>query len=108
MPERSIQITILNDKQKVLCEADCGTDWSLSEAIELASEQIKERFDKETNLEYVELAQANTDIQEWKNRIKTNNLSLPLLIINGQLRISGPFDIRQLLDTIEAEIEIMD
>ena len=107
MPERPIQITILNDKRKLSCEADCGIDWSLSEAIELASQQIKERFDKETNLEYVELAQANTNIQEWKNRIEIKNLSLPLLIINGQLRISGPFDIRQLLDTIEAEIEIM-
>ncbi len=107
MPERSIQITILNDKRKLSCEADCGIDWSSSEAIELASQQIKERFDKETNLEYVELAQANTNTQEWKNRIETKNLSLPLLIINGQLRISGPFDIRQLLDTIEAEIEIM-
>lgn len=107
MPERSIQITILNDKRKLSCEADCGIDWSSSEAIELASQQIKEKFDKETNLEYVELAQTNTNVQEWKNRIETNNLSLPLLIINGQLRISGPFDIRQLLDTIEAEIEIM-
>lgn len=107
MPERSIQITILNNKRKLSCEADCGIDWSSSEAIELASQQIKEKFDKETNLEYVELAQTNTNVQEWKNRIETNNLSLPLLIINGQLRISGPFDIRQLLDTIEAEIEIM-
>jgi disulfide oxidoreductase YuzD len=108
LPERSIQISILNDKRKVSCEANCGIDWSSPEAITLASQQIKERFDKETNLEYLELAHANTSVQKWENRIKTDNLALPLLIINGQLRISGPFDIRQLLDTIEAEIEIMD
>jgi hypothetical protein len=34
------------------------------------------------------------------------DLSLPLLIIDGQTRISGQFDIRQLIDAINAEVEI--
>lgn len=108
MPERSIQITILNDNRQESCEVDCGIDWSLPETTAIASQQIKNRFAREINLAYLDLAEANNDVQEWKNRIETNNLSLPLLLVNGQLRISGPFDIRQLLDTIEAEIEIMD
>ena len=29
-----------------------------------------------------------------------------LLLLDGQPRISGPFDIRQLLDTIETELEV--
>jgi len=33
-------------------------------------------------------------------------LPLPLLIINGEPRIPGQFDIRLLLDAIDAEIEI--
>lgn len=108
MPESSIQITILNDNRQASCEADCGIDWSSADNTELASQQIRNRFSGEINLVYRELADADDGLQEWKNRIKNNNLSLPLLIINNQLRISGPFDIRQLLDTIEAEIEIMD
>ncbi|MBA7696303.1 hypothetical protein ES703_104948 [subsurface metagenome] len=43
---------------------------------------------------------------EWKEVIKNKGLLLPLLLLNGKLRISGQFDIRQLLDTIEVEIEI--
>jgi disulfide oxidoreductase YuzD len=108
LPECSIQITILNDNRQASCEVDCGIDWSSPETTELASRQIKDRFAREINLAYLDLADADNGLQEWKNRIKDNNLSLPLLIINNQLRISGPFDIRQLLDTIEAEIEIMD
>ena len=33
-------------------------------------------------------------------------LSLPLLLINGELRISGEFDIRMLLDAIDTKMEI--
>ncbi|MFC2056992.1 hypothetical protein ACFLTO_05460 [Chloroflexota bacterium] len=49
---------------------------------------------------------ANHDTPEWSGVIKDRNLLLPLLLINGQLRISGRFDIRQLLDTIGIEIEM--
>ena len=43
---------------------------------------------------------------DLQQRISDGNLSLPLLLINGEPRISGPFDIRMLLDAIEAEIEM--
>ncbi len=51
---------------------------------------------------------AHLDALEWKEIIKNKNLSLPLLLVNGQPRVSGEFDIRQLLDAIEVEIEIGD
>ena len=108
MPEHGIQITIINDSRWEECEAACGIDWSSPESTTLAGQRIKDRFGEEMSLKYLDLAEVkpNPEIQKWNEDIKDKNLSLPLLVLNGQLRISGPFDIRQLLDTIEAEMEI--
>jgi disulfide oxidoreductase YuzD len=109
LPENTIQITILNDSRQEECEAGCGVDWSSLEATTLAIQRIKDRFGEEIQLEYLDLAKAKADddIFKWNEEILKRNLSLPLLLLNNQVRISGPFDIRQLLDTIEAEIEII-
>ena len=109
MPEHDIKITIINDSRWEECEAECGIDWSSAEATALASQRIRDTFRKEIPLEYLDLAgvKADDDILRWNEEIKNKNLSLPLLVLNGQLRISGPFDIRQLLDTVEAEMEII-
>ena len=111
MKKDEIQITIINDSRLKECEAECGMDWSSPESIPLASQRIRERFgDKgdKIGLVYLDLSKevTNPEAQEWNEAVKYRNLSFPLLLINGQLRISGQFDIRQLLDVIEAEIEI--
>ncbi len=103
-----IQITIMNDSSYEECEAGCGMDWSSSETLDLANRRIKDRFGGEIHLDYLDLSGGvvNPQMLQWKEEIKNNNLSLPLLILNGHLRISGIFDFRQLLDTIEVETEI--
>ncbi len=104
----TIQITIVDDSRNEQCEAECGLEWSSAEVITQASQQIKNRFDQKIELEYLDLAKAtaNHHTLELSQEIKEKNLLLPLLTINGQLRISGGFDVRQLLDAIEAEMEI--
>ncbi len=106
--KHTIKITIVDDSKGEKCDADCAVDWSSPEAIALASQRIKDRFGDRVKLEYLDLAKAtgSPDALEWSQAIKNKNLPLPLLIINGQPRISGPFDIRRLLDAIEAELEI--
>ncbi|MFC1932239.1 DUF1462 family protein [Chloroflexota bacterium] len=108
MNEHDIQIVIVNDSKGEKCDAECGVDWSSAEAVALASQRIEDRFGDEIKLEYIDLSQAtdNPFALELSQEIKNKNLSLPLLLINGQPRISGQFDIRQLLDTIEVEIEL--
>jgi len=103
-----IQITIINGSSQPECDAHCGEDWSSPEAITLASQRIKDRFGENIRLECIDLskAMANRRASEWGQAIKNKNLSLPLLLINGEPRISGQFDIRQLLDAIDAEIDI--
>ena len=106
--EDTIQLTILDDTRKQECDAACGEDWSLPETIALANQRIKDRFGNKVQLEYLDLSRDKAGHQtlEWSRAIRNKNLSLPLLLINGELRISGQFDIRQLLDAVDAEIEI--
>ena len=110
MAKHDIQITIINDSRQQECGAKCGIDWSFAEDMALASQRTKDRFGDGIKLEYLDLSKAlaNPDALKWNEVIKSKNLLLPLLLVNGQLRISGQFDIRQLLDAIDTEIEIGD
>jgi len=104
----AIQITIVDDSKNEQCNAHCGTDWSSVEDIALARQRIMDRFGDKVKLEYLDLSRTTTNhhVLELNQRIRDKNLSLPLLLINDEPRISGQFDIRLLLDTIDAEIEI--
>ena len=104
----TIQITIIDDSKGEKCDAHCGIDWSSPEAIALATKRIKDRFGNQIQLEYLDLSQSITNYHtlELSQQVKNKNLSLPLLVINGVPRISGQFDIRQLLDATDAELEI--
>ena len=103
----TMKIIIVDDIRQQECDAGCGIDWSSPETIALASQRIKDRFGDKIQLAYLDLSKAaNHDTLEWNQAIKDKNLSLPLLLLNGQLRLSGQFDIRQLMDAIEAEMEI--
>ena len=108
MVRHTIQITIVDDSKGERCDAHCGVDWSSAEAIALADERIKDRFGGKIKLECLNLSAPMTTRRalELNRQIRNKNLSLPLLLINGQPRISGQFDLRQLLDAIDAEMEI--
>ena len=102
-----IQITIVDDSKGEKCDAHCGMDWSSPEVIVLANKRIEDRFGDGIQLKYIDLSRPMTNHSlEWSQSIKYKSLLLPLLVINGQLRISGQFDISQLLDAIDAEMEI--
>jgi len=101
-----IQVTIIDDSQRERCEAKCGVDWSSTEAISLAAKGIKDRFGDRVQLEYIDLSEAVNSHHTIELSQKIKSLPLPVLVINGESRISGQFDIRMLLDAIDAEIEI--
>ena len=108
MPKHDIQVVIANDTTVVQCDAECGIDWAAVESIDLARQQIKDRFGEDIKLEYIDLSQpaAHPHTTALSQEIKSKTLLLPLLLINGQPRISGQFDIRQLMDIIEVELEL--
>ncbi len=109
MIKHIIQVSIIDDSGLPKCEAYCGVDWSSEETIALARQRIKERFSDQVRLQYTDLSKPTANhgaLAEWSQTIRNKSLSSPLLLINGEPRISGEFDIRQLLDAIEAELEI--
>ena len=106
--KRKIRIIVVDNSKAEKCDGHCGTDWSSVEAITLANQRIKERFGNKIQLEYFDLSKSITNGYALRvtQRVKDKKLSLPALLINGESRISGQFDIRLLLDAIEAELEI--
>ena len=106
--EPAIQITIVDDSKVEKCDAHCGVDWSSPEVVTLASQRIKDRFGDRIKLQYLDLSKpiTNHHASAMKQRVRNKKLPLPLLIINDEPRILGEFDIRLLLDAIDAEIEI--
>jgi disulfide oxidoreductase YuzD len=103
-----IRIQILVGDDQGECDANCGMDWSAAESISLAAGRIKERFGEDVPIERIDMREDRNSefVRGWSETIKTRNLSLPLLLLNGQVRISGQFDMRQLLDVIEIEREL--
>jgi disulfide oxidoreductase YuzD len=103
-----IEIMVLDDTGRHDCSACVEIDWSLPDSIALAYQRIKDRFNASLKLEYIDLSKgtANQQALKWSQAIRERNLSVPLLLINGELRISGQFSIRQLLDAIETVIEM--
>ena len=106
--EHIIQITIVDDAESEKCDASCGVDWSSMEALALVNQRIKDRFGDKAHVEYLDLSKptANHHALAVKQKIGNKNWSLPLLLINGESRISGQFDVRLLLEVIDAEMEI--
>ena len=101
-----MQIIIIDNSKIRQCEVNCGVDWSSGEAITLANQRLKDRFGDRAQLEYVDLSEVMNSHRALELNRKIKDLPLPLLFINGELRISGQFDIRLLLDAIDAEVEI--
>lgn len=98
----------MDDSQGEQCDACCEVDWSALETITLANRRINDRFGDKIRLEYLDLAKpiAHRHVVELFPGTGNKQLSLPLLLINGRLRISGQFDIRLLLDAINTELEL--
>ena len=106
--KKSIKIIILDDSSRQECDACLDIDWSLPESIDLAGQRIRDRFNESMKVEYIDLSKGirNHQASEWGQIIREKNLAVPLLLINGELRISGQFSIRQLLDAIETVMEM--
>ena len=106
MPESKVKITIVDDtSSSSRCGAGCGTDWSKTESIETAREEIRDRFGKRASLDYVDLVAPSKPAVARKVRSTVKGMPIPVLLANGRPRIAGEFDVRQILDVIEADLE---
>ena len=106
--KQDIQIIVVDDRKAKKRDAGCGIDWSSPEVIALADRQIRDRFGDIGQLEYLDLSEpfAGKLALGLRQKFGEEYQSLPVLVINGEMRIAGQFDIRMMLDAIDAELEI--
>ena len=104
----SIRVTIIDDAKAEKCEGRCGLDCTSPKTIEEITSLLKNLYGEKVESEFLDLAEPATSrsYPEIVDRIRKENLNLPLLLINGKLRIAGYFDIHQLQNTIQVEIEM--
>jgi hypothetical protein len=101
-----ISVAVVFDSRNKKCEAACGIDWSAAPVALAVTQRIQERFGDTVSLKFVNLSTPDPQSAGLEHRINLEDLSVPLLIIDNEVRISGEFDARQLMDAIEAEKEL--
>lgn len=77
---------------------ECGSDWSQADVQSQMKTILQKKFGDQIIIDYY-------DIQNSGQQLKEND-KFPLLMINNQIRLSGPFDMRQLVDIIETQLEL--
>jgi len=108
MSPRQITVHIVDNNAGQKCDARCGTDWSRDESQSEARKTLQSRFGDRVGLAFVDLARdAGAGIpRDVLRRISSGDIALPVLLIDGELRITGYFDMRMAADVIEAELEM--
>jgi disulfide oxidoreductase YuzD len=96
-----ISVTLFDDSSGEHC-LGCG------ERFDLVIERLKERYGDEVVVEYLDLAEpaARLQHQEVVNRVKETGLMLPLVAINGVLRLCGGVEYRTIVEAIETQKEV--
>lgn len=92
------------------CAEDCGVDWLKAENQQLAQRLVKQRFGEQVQLHFVNLHHPGERERypQVLRRVAEENMFLPLLEINGEVKINGYFDMRMLTDMIEVAREVAD
>lgn len=111
-----IRVTVLDDPGRPPCEARCGLDLSSAEVRSAIAQALQQRFGSRVELRYAALSEGGADgalppaggdePDGVRERLSRGELVLPLLLINGRPRISGYFDLRSLLEAVQAVIEM--
>jgi hypothetical protein len=97
MPE-TLHIEIISDGHEPLCQSKCGSDLSQPEVKAQVKIELQEKFGDRVKLDYVDIGNGGRQFGEFRN--------FPLLIVNGYIRLCGQFDIRQLMEIVETQLEI--
>lgn len=103
-----VHVAIFDDSRGEHCSAPCGIPESGEEAIQFVAERLHDVYGNAVQVESFDLAQPLTHRQnaEVVERIRAQNLPLPLVAINGVPRLSGSIEYRAIVDAIEAQREI--
>ncbi len=105
--QSKITVTVVDDTTSPKCEARCGLDLSSPETLKSTADVLRKLFGGRVKLECAGLDAIQAGpLAEIGEKLKSGDLVLPLLLINGKPRISGYFDLHSLQEVIQAEIEM--
>lgn len=104
----SYNVTVIDDAGADKCDGHCGLEVSSPQVIEQITELLGNLYGETVQLEYLDLSEpkARNFYPEMVERVRVEGLPLPLLLINGNLRVSGYFDIHLIKSVIQAEMEM--
>ena len=101
-----IQVEIINDGRRGDCQSECGADWSQPEVLAQARRAIRDRFGDTIRLDYIDLSKSVDSKRMVHLKQFAKARELPLLLINSMVRLSGQFDMHQLIGALEVQMEI--
>ncbi len=106
MKEPLLKVEIVDSSQAEKCEGTCGMNWSLPESVSLAKERLRQKYGKTVSLQYLNLSLPEISEKTKPLAESFPTLPMPILLINGQPKIWGDFDLRMLLDMVETEMDV--
>ena len=104
MAASSIRVTIFDHTTMEHCSVRCGVEL-MEDEVGFIAEQLKNRYGEGVEVEYIDLAHSPQHL-EMRERIRAQNLPLPVVAINGALRLAGSLQYRAIADAIEALLEL--
>ncbi len=108
-PTSTMEVVVVEHREMGKpCTEGCGTDWLVEENQRLAHEIVQRAFGPGVSLRFVNLAEpaAQEANRELMERVRSEGLPLPALLINGEVKIAGYFDLRMLNDMIDVAREL--
>jgi hypothetical protein len=90
-----LHVDIISGNQNALCQNKCGLDWSDPEVQKQVSGELMKKFGDCVQIKYTGTVSP-----------KISGAGNYLLIIDGQVRLSGAFDKHELIEMIETELEV--
>lgn len=98
-----IRVTIFDHTTQEHCSVHCGVE-RMQDEVAFIAEHLKNRYGEGVEVEYIDLAHSPQN-DEVRDRIGAQNLPLPVVAINGVLKLAGSLQYRIIADAIEALLE---
>ena len=98
-----IRVTIFDHTTHEHCSLHCGVE-RMQDEVAFIAEHLKNRFGEGVEVEYIDLAHSPQN-DEVRDRIRAQNLPLPVVAINGVFKLAGSVEYRVIADAIEALLE---
>lgn len=100
MPNKPIKIEIVTRGELPTCANLCGEDWTRADVQATLCEAIRHRFGENMQIVFTDASKKDAVVLKYKKE------TFPQLLVDGQLRIAGQFDARQVLQAVETQIEL--